>query len=169
MIFCTFCMPPSGGLEIEFASRGLRTLSKAETRGRRNTRNDLLQLLHSRIGHGSAKAIFRGAVGGYAKAAKDIDAKSDNQTRGDRMTNTRKEAIMTITGSAFALQRIGVRVSRDAINDEPVAGLFLLRPGEAEPAQPNLILTAGDVRRLLDLLEGTLKELGHEQTAVRTQ
>jgi hypothetical protein len=64
---------------------------------------------------------------------------------------------------------MGVKLSRDAITNEPVAGLFLLRPGEPEPNQPNLVLGAADIRQVIVLLEDTLAEMEHQETAGRIQ
>jgi hypothetical protein len=80
-----------------------------------------------------------------------------------------KERIMTDTDRPDAMQRMGVKISRDPATGEPLAGLFLLRSGEAEPAVPNLILSAGDVRRLMTLLAETLAALEPGETAGRLQ
>jgi hypothetical protein len=73
--------------------------------------------------------------------------------------NRCQEESMTVTDPASARQRMGVKLSHDPITGEPVAGLFLLRPNEPEPDQPNLILGAADIRQVIVLLEDTLDEL----------
>ena len=46
-------------------------------------------------------------------------------------------------GRPDAMQRMGVKICRDPATGEPLAGLFLLSSGKAEPAHPSLILSAG--------------------------
>ena len=41
---------------------------------------------------------------------------------------------MIDTDRPDAMQRMGVRISRDPVTGEPLPGLFLLRPGEPEPS-----------------------------------
>jgi hypothetical protein len=76
---------------------------------------------------------------------------------------------VTMTEPASPPQRMGIKLSHDSITGEPVAGLFLLRPGEPEPDQPNLTLSSADIRQVIGLLEDTLDELEHGETAGRLQ